>query len=342
MNRPLPLLFRGALCAFLFASSAAHAADPVPPEFRLGDAAAPIDYAVRLAIDPNDTRFAGEIRIHLRFSRATPVLWLDATGLDIDSARIEQGEKAVAVRVVPGGEDFVGFEATEAPFAAGEAVALIRFRGALEPLATRGLFREQEAGKWYVLSQFEAIDARRAFPCFDEPQWKTPWTLTIDAPGSERVVSNTAEASAADVPDRAGWKRHLFAETKPLPATSSSLGVGPFDIVEGGTAGSTATPLRYRDAARARRGGRGRARDRRRRMLRALEDYFGTPYPFPKLDSVVIPATVNFGAMENAGMITLPVDADARALLRGHRHLPPALGGGRRRTRWRISGSAIS
>src|SRR6185312_9741812 len=135
------------------------------PGFRLCDTAAPSGESVRLAIDPNDTRFAGEIRIRLRFIRSTPILWLNATGLDIESARFEQGEKAVETRVVPGGEDFVGFAATGAPFAAGEAVALIRYRGPLEPLATRGLFREQERGQWYVLSQLEAISARRAFPC---------------------------------------------------------------------------------------------------------------------------------------------------------------------------------
>src|SRR4051812_44790377 len=76
-----------ALCALvplLLACTAVGAADPAPPEFRLGDPAAPIDYALHLAIDPRETRFSGDIRIHLRFSRAAPVLWLDATGLDID------------------------------------------------------------------------------------------------------------------------------------------------------------------------------------------------------------------------------------------------------------------
>jgi alanyl aminopeptidase len=301
MNCRRPLL---ALCAALFATATtARAADPSPPEFRLGDAAAPIDYAVRLAIDPNDTRFAGEIRIRLRFSRATPVLWLDATKLDIESAQVEQDGKPVALRVVPGGEDFVGFAATEAPFAAGEAVAVIRYRGPLEPLATRGLFREQERGKWYVISQLEAIDARRAFPCFDEPQWKTPWKLTIDAPAAQRVVSNTPEVSAEDVPDRAGWKRHVFAETAPLPSYLVALGVGPFDIVDGGSAGTAGTPLRY-VAPNGRGPETAAVREMTPGMLRALEDYFGTPFPFPKLDSVVVPATVGFGAMENAGMIT--------------------------------------
>ena len=125
---------------------AAPAADPAPPTFRLGDAAAPIDYDAHLTIDPATERFGGAIRIHLRFARSTPILWLDATALDIDRAEVVQGARKIGVRVVPGGEDFVGLEAQGDPFAAGEATATIAYRGPLDALATRGLFREKEGG----------------------------------------------------------------------------------------------------------------------------------------------------------------------------------------------------
>ncbi len=85
------------------------------------------------------------------------------------------------------------------------------------------------------------------------------------------------------------------------------------------------------------------ARETTPAMLRALEDYFGTPYPFAKLDSVTIPATVSFGAMENAGMITYQSTLMLARLLRGHRRSSgAAMGGSRRRTRSRTSGSATS
>jgi alanyl aminopeptidase len=278
-------------------------AQPSPPAFRLGEAAAPISYHAQLAIDPKQAEFDGQIRIELKFNRAVPLVWLNGTDLAIESAEFQQGERRIAVNVVPGGEDFIGFEAKGAPFAAGPATAVIRYRGKIEAVATEGLFRQEEKGEWYVVSQFEAIYARRAFPCFDEPGWKTPWRITIDAPAGNEVVSNTPEILASDLSGRAGWTRHDFATTKPLPAYLVAMAVGPFDVVDGGTAGANKTALRY--FAPKGRGAETRfAKEATPRLLELLEQYFGIPYPFEKLDAVVIPQTVGFGAMENVGMIT--------------------------------------
>ena len=100
-----------------------------------------------------------------------------------------------------------------------------------------------------------------------------------------------------------GMKRVRFTRTAPLPSYLIALAVGPFDVVDGGVAGKNKTPLRYLTP-------RGRSAEARYakqvtpRLLELLEDYFGMPYPFEKLDSVSIPQTVGFGAMENVGMIT--------------------------------------
>jgi len=282
----------------LLSITALCGAAPQPPVFRLGDAAAPVAYGARLEIDPKSERFRGEVRIQMRVTRAAPVLWLNATGLTIESVDVRQGGRKLAVRVVPGGEDFVGLEGA---FEAGEAVALLRYHGRFEPVSTRGLFRQQDRAEWYVVSQFEAISARRAFPCFDEPGWKTPWQLTIDSPADNVVVSNTPEVSATSLKN--GWTRHQFAQTKPLPAYLVALAVGPFDVVDGGSAGANKTPLRYL-ALKGRAAEARYARESTPRLLELLEDYFGSPYPFEKLDSVVIPQTVGFGAMENVGLIT--------------------------------------
>jgi len=178
--------------------------DRTPPRFRLDDRAVPLAYAWRLTIDPAQPRFEGEARITMRVQRETPVVWMNATRLDIDAAEFRQGGRTIAVRTLAGGEDFVGFEAEGEAFAAGEAIATIRYRGPVDPLSTRGLFRQLEGGDWYVVSQFEALSARRALPCFDEPGWKTPWRLTIDAPEPNQVVSNTPEESAVSTPSRPG------------------------------------------------------------------------------------------------------------------------------------------
>ncbi len=291
--------------ALLAASAAAGAAPaaPQPPAFRLGDVATPLDYSATLAIDPRQPQFSGELKIAIRVNRATPVLWLNATKLTIESAEFEQGRRKIPVTVVPGGEDFVGFEAHGADFTPGIALATLRYKGELEAVSTRGLFRQQDRGEWYVISQFEAISARRAFPCFDEPGWKTPWRLTLDAPAGNVVVSNTPETRAAPAPGRNGWTRHEFAQTKPLPTYLVAMAIGPFEVVDGGTAGANKTKLRYL-AQKGRADEAKWAKEVTPKLLESLEDYFGIPYPFEKLDAVSIPQPTGFGAMENAGMIT--------------------------------------
>ncbi|MGZ5088493.1 MAG: M1 family aminopeptidase [Usitatibacter sp.] len=295
------LVRRTAIAILCCTTIPAAAADPTPPALRLGDAAAPVSYEAHLAIDPRQDAFSADIRIAVTFNRAAPVLWLNASALTVESAEVEQAGRTVAVTAIPGGEDFVGLVPREGAFEPGPAVVSIRYRGGLDATTRRGAYRQDEAGEWYVITQFEAISARFAFPCFDEPGWKTPWRLTIDAPASDVVVSNTTEESAAEAPGRSGWRRHVFATTKPLPTYLVAFAVGPFDVVDGGTAGSRHVPLRYFTpkgrAAEAR-----YAREVTPRIVSLLEDYFGIPYPFDKLDSVSVPQ--GGGAMENAGMIT--------------------------------------
>src|SRR5690349_369734 len=291
------------LWAVLLAVTAAHAQDatPQPPAFRLGDTATPLEYTLELAIDPRASEFTGEVRIVVRRNRYTGVLWLNATKLAIESVRVEQENRTVPVAVVPGGDDFVGLAARGPHFAPGIALLTIRYRAAYETVGSQGLFRQEDRGDSYVLSQFEPLYARRAFPCFDEPGWKTPWRLTIDAPADDVVVSNTPEASAAEVPGKPGWKRHEFGTTLPLPSYLIAFAIGPFDVVDGGTAGRRQAPLRYivpkGHGAEAR-----LAKSVTPKVIELLEDYFDIPYPFEKLDSVAVPQFG--GAMENAGMIT--------------------------------------
>jgi alanyl aminopeptidase len=292
------------LWALLVAATVAHAQDstPQPPAFRLGDTATPLEYALELAIDPRAGEFSGEVRIAMRINRYSNLLWLNAAKLTIESVVFEQENRTLPVAVVPGGEDFVGLQARGPHFAPGIALVTIRYRAPYETVGSQGLFRQEDRGDSYVLSQFEPLYARRAFPCFDEPGWKTPWRLTIEAPADDVVVSNTPQLNVAPAPGRRGWTRHEFAPTKPLPTYLVALAVGPFDVVDGGTAGANKTRLRY--VALKGRGAETRwAAEVTPKLLELLEEYFG-PYPFDKLDALAIPQTVFFGAMENVGLIT--------------------------------------
>ncbi|MFD2271936.1 M1 family metallopeptidase [Undibacterium arcticum] len=160
---------------------------------------------------------------------------------------------------------------------------------------------KKDGDHWYVYSQFESTSARRAFPCFDEPQWKTPWTLALTVKRDHVAVTNMPSISEENV--GTDMKRIRFAPTLPLPSYLIALGVGPFDVVDGGTAGMNKTALRY-ITPKGRAAEAAYAAKVTPEILHLLEDYFGRPYPYAKLDSMAIPITVNFGAMENAGLIT--------------------------------------
>ncbi|MGB8339844.1 MAG: M1 family metallopeptidase [Burkholderiales bacterium] len=273
-----------------------------PPALRLGDAVTPLNYVARLVVDPARDDFDGEISIDLRINKPAKTIWLNATEIKISSAKIELASLAtsIALKAIAGGDDFIGLQA-DSELPAGNAKITIQYRGKLEPLATYGLFKQKSGNDLYVVSQFEAYDARRAFPCFDEPGWKTPWQITLDVPAPLVAVSNTPQLAEAKLPNNG--KRLSFAPTPPLPAYLIAMAIGPFDVVDGGTAGMKKTPLRYLTPKG--RGAEARyARENTPRILELLENYFGTAYPYEKLDSVTIPQTVGFGAMENVGMIT--------------------------------------
>jgi puromycin-sensitive aminopeptidase len=177
-----------------------------------------------------------------------------------------------------------------------------------------GLFRVSDAGRNAVFSQFEATAARRAFPCFDEPGFKTPFELSIRAPQRFTVLSNTKErARRTDGTDQIVD----FEATPPLPTYLVALAVGEFDIRE---AKGPGVPLRVVSMK-----GKGHLSDTALEAGRALtswfEQYLGVPYAFGKLDLVAVP---NFGggAMENAGLITFREDGlllDAKKASNGAR-----------------------
>jgi alanyl aminopeptidase len=274
-------------------------APPPPPALRLPRTAAPTRYAATLTLVPSQKGFEGSVDIDLTFAEPTSFLWLNATEITVSEAHLEIAGRSVAARAVPGGEDFVGFSFAET-VPAGAAKLHVAYRGELSDKDDRGIFKENEEGADYLFSQFENIEARRAFPCFDEPSFKVPWQLTLRVPEGDAAFSNTPAVSESR---EGGMKVVRFAETKPLPSYLVAFAVGPFEVVDAGKAGKKGTPLRVI----APRGRTARAKYAARvsgDLLAKLEDYFGIPYPYEKLDLVAVPQLVSFAAMENAGLIT--------------------------------------
>jgi len=160
------------------------------------------------------------------------------------------------------------------------------------------VFRQQDRGNHYLYTQFESHYARRAVPCFDEPRWKTPWKLTMRLPAGQLAFANTP----ARRDEVLGARRVVeFAETKPIPSYLLAFAAGPFEVVDAGSAGKNNTPLRI-IVPRGLTDQTAFAAAHMGNLLELLEDYFGRPYPYEKLDSIAMPTFI--GAMENPGLIT--------------------------------------
>jgi alanyl aminopeptidase len=283
---------------------AAGARSSGPGTLRLPPTARPVRYTAELTVIPTEPTFTGAIAIDLELTAATELLWLNADRLTIDTAVLTLADGTeFAARVVPVDRDFVGF-AFGRVVQPGAARLSLRYRGIQTRTDGEGIFVEQEAGDWYAYTQFEALAARRAFPCFDEPSHKVPWQLGLRVPADQVAISNTPVAS--ETPSEDGTKLVAFARTPPLPSYLVAFAVGPFAIAEAGTS-RAGVPIRI-VTARGRAGDAGYAVKTTLPLLDRLEDYFGIPYPYAKLDLVTIPTTQGFGAMENPGMITFRQD----------------------------------
>ncbi|MBX3156717.1 MAG: M1 family metallopeptidase [Deltaproteobacteria bacterium] len=278
---------------------AAQPLSPPRPTLRLPRNFLPTSYQVRLAIDPEKSDFTGAITIAGTMSSPSAKLWLHGRKLKITRGVAQRDGETIDVAVAAVGEELL--ELTPArPLAAGAWQLALEYTGTFDTLNTTGAFKQTVAGRSYVYTQLEAVYARRVFPCFDEPDSKVPWQLTLDVPKQLVAVSNTPIAS--ETPLGETHKRVAFAATKPLPSYLVAFGVGPFEVIDAG-ATARGTPIRVLTlAGRAAEGAW--AAKTSGRLLEILEAWFGMPYPYEKLDMLTIPLTVGFGAMENAGLVT--------------------------------------
>lgn len=294
---------RSFIIAVLASSSALALAAPQPPALRLGRDVVPEHMWLDLTLTPDKTDFSGKVEMDLRINRAVDYFWLNATRLSLTNPKIEINGRTVNAQVIPGNEDFVGFQFPSA-LQPGKAHFSVSFTGQVNLRSSEGIFRNSYKGDNYLFTQFESISARTAFPCFDEPDFKIPWNVTLRVPQKDVADANTMIQN--ETPDANGMKTVSFAETKPLPSYLVAFAVGPLQFVDAGTIGTSHVPVRIvvphgeQDRAKY-------AASVTAIILTRLEEYFAIPYPFDKADQVAIPLSFG-GAMENPGLVTYDSD----------------------------------
>ncbi len=275
------------------------------PAGQLGDAVTPTAYHIELSIDPSKDRFSGTTVIDVTLNEPLDAIWLHGKNLDISEVFLTDREsRRIEATYAEKLESGVARVMLSREAAAGPAQLHFTYQAPFNT-STNALFKVERDGDFYAATQFEPIAARQVFPSFDQPGFKVPFEITVIARKGDAVIANAPEASSEELAD--GQVRHVFQKTRPLPTYLIALAVGPYDVVDQGLI----PPNAVRDRGVPLRGivARGHGDQMRYALkntagyLAALEQYFGTPYPYEKLDLIAMPESFG-GAMENAGAIT--------------------------------------
>ena len=193
---------------------------------RLDRSVIPTHYTLELSIDPTLEKFSGRVAIAVEIAAGTRLIQLHGQDMTFREVSVEvQGEKRAA-GVVAGKNGGLALIA-EPPLPIGSATIHLTYEAPFSPVPA-GLYRVEERGEWYAFTQFEPLDARRAFPGFDQPEFKTPYTVTLRVPTGSLGLSNGPQREHST---DGQWQRFSFAETKPLPTYLVAFAVGPFDVV---------------------------------------------------------------------------------------------------------------
>jgi alanyl aminopeptidase len=301
MRRSIALACAIAASACARAPSAVDQAD-VPPGLELPRDVRPLRYALELAIAPERERFQGSVEIEVALARPTASIWLHARDLTIHDASVAVGGERVRATLMQATPEGVARLRTSRTLPAGRVTLHVTFDGTVKDRPV-GLFRARSGGAAHVYTQLQPTDARRVFPAFDDPAYKTPFDVTLVVPEDQVAVSNAP--AVAEERTGGGSKRVRFATTAPLPAYLVFAAVGPFEVV-------TPPPLPANEVrgrplairAVAPRGASARlalALEATRQLVPILERWFAIPFPYEKLDQLYAP---DFdGGMENAGAI---------------------------------------
>ena len=289
---------RYSIATLLLLAVTAHASTP-GKRVVLPDAVKPVHYRIDFTPNSASLTFKGSVDIDVVVHRATNSIVLNAADLVIDSASLAGESRAPAVSY---DKKFQTATMTfDHALALGAQTLKLAYHGTINQSAS-GLFALDYQGPKGQLralfTQFEASDARRFVPCWDEPGIKATFDLSATVPADLMPLSNMPVASTDVIPG--GLKRVHFARSPKMSTYLLFFGAGDFERVSRMVAGvDVGIVVKRGDTASA-----AYALDSASALLPYFNDYFGLPYPLPKLDLIAGPGSSQFfGAMENWGAI---------------------------------------
>ncbi len=280
-----------AAAVFILAMSCLAAAQ------RLPDVAVPENYKLTFAPNLEKATFDGDETIAIRLQKPGTEITLNAVDIDFHDVTISSGDTTQAAKVTPQKAKEMVVLTVQKPLAAGAATVHIRYSGILNDEMRGFYIGKDDQGRKYAATQFEATDARRAFPSFDEPDYKATFDITVVADKGQVAMSNQKIVSDTTGP---GEKHTVkFATTVKMSSYLAALVVGNFEYIEGEADG---IPIRVYSTPGKKEMGRF-ALEAAEHVLSYYDKYFNIKYPYGKLDLIGLP-DFSAGAMENTGCIT--------------------------------------
>ena len=265
---------------------------------RLPEIATPESYVLSFTPDLGKETFSGDETIHVRVLKPTSQIVLNAAEINFEHVTIASGGSTQDAKVTLDKEKEQVTLAVEQSLSAGGATIQIKYTGILNHDLRGFYIGKQDNGERYAATQLEATDARRAFPCFDEPAYKATFQVTMVADKGLTVISNTKALS--DVPGPTQDKHTVrFARTPKMSSYLVAFVIGNFEYIEGSADG---IPIRVFTSP-GKKALSGFALETAEAALRYYDHYFGIRYPFGKLDMIAL-SDFGPGAMENTACIT--------------------------------------
>jgi len=275
---------------------------------RLPQNVTPVNYALELQPDLSNFTFAGRAIIDLNIKESTNIVKLNSAELTFDKATFEysaDSRRVESTQVALDEDNELATITFAEPLTANTTGRLhITYTGLLND-KLKGFYRSKYVHpsgetRYAATTQFEAADARRAFPCWDEPAVKATFDVTIIADQSKTVLSNMPLIDSLPVQGSSNLKSFRFEKTPIMSTYLLAFVVGEYDYIEekdkNGVLIRVYTPLGKTEQGRF-------ALDVSVKTLPFYNEYFRIAYPLPKLDLIAI-ADFAAGAMENWGLVT--------------------------------------
>ncbi len=263
---------------------------------RLPEDVVPVHYQITLAPDLKNATFRGDEGIDVRLLKPASEVVLNSAEIMFGEASVTAAGSTQPAKVTTDDKAETATLTVPNALSAGPAVIHIKFTGTLND-KLRGFYLSKTKRRNYAATQFEATDARRAFPCFDEPAMKATFDVSVVADNGDTAISNAKILS--DTPGPGEGKHTIKFGTSPkMSSYLVALAVGDFQCLEGGADG---IPIRVCAVPEKKEMGHF-ALESAEQILKFYDRYYGIKYPFGKLDLVGLPDFAA-GAMENTAAI---------------------------------------